>query len=80
MLGAHAGGHQLGAVDAEVVDQMLAHGLGALLRQREVVVGAALGVGVAGDEEFVAGQPASLKARPSGVSAAAAFGVISADL
>src|SRR5262249_1856153 len=43
-------------VDAEVGDQILAHSLGPLLGQCQVVVGAALAVTVPGNEKGVAGE------------------------
>jgi len=56
VLGAHTCGHQPPRVDAEVGDQILAHSLGPLLGQCQVVVGAALAVTVPGNEKGVAGE------------------------
>src|SRR5262245_9181927 len=50
-------GHQLAGIDLVVGNEELTHSLGAPLRQLEIVGGAALGVGVAGDQECVVGQP-----------------------
>jgi hypothetical protein len=58
VLEAVALGDQLLGIDIEVGNQELAHRLGPPLRQLEIVVGAALGVGVPGDQERILGQAA----------------------